>query len=248
MTGTAPGRRLLITRPADDAAGLVHRLAAHGIAGLVAPMLTIRFLAGPPLDLAGVQALAATSANGVRAFVHRQGAGGWPEDLPVFAVGDATQRAALALGFRRTESAAGDVAALAALIASRLDPAAGEILHGAASDVAGDLAGRLAAAGFVCRREVLYAALPAQQLDAATADALAAGTLDGVMLFSPRTARTLVRLIAAAGLADAAAGLTAWCLSRQVAEEVRALSWRSIAIAAAPTEAALLARVLAAEP
>jgi uroporphyrinogen-III synthase len=236
-----PGGRVLITRPAEDAEDLARRLAGHGFACILAPMLAIRFVDGPPLALAGVQALAATSANGVRAFVHR---GPPAAPLPVFAVGDKTARVARSLGFARVESAAGDVEALAALIARRLDAAAGSILHGAAGEVAGDLAGRLAAAGFDCRREILYVAEPATRLDAAAAAALASGDLTHVLFFSPRTALTFVGLVSAAGLTDAARRLTACCLSRAVADRVAALPWGERRIAAEPTEAALLAAVL----
>lgn len=242
---------VLVTRPAADAAGLVRRLAEAGITSVLAPMLGIRFLDGPPPVVAGVQALAATSGNGVRALVHRLAAApagalaAVTTGLPLFAVGDATGRTARAAGFAHVESARGDVAALAALIGARLDPAAGAILHIAASEVAGDLAGRLAAAGFACRRDILYAAEAATGLEAAAAAALAAGDVDGVLLFSPRTAATFVGLLQGAGLAEAARRLTGWCLSRAVAERIAPLAWRQTRIAAEPTEAALAALVIA---
>lgn len=233
-------RRLLITRPRDDAEPLARILAAAGFPTLTEPMLDIVYRDGPPLDLDGVQALLATSANGVRAFVHRDRRRG----VPVMAVGDATARAAAAAGFARVESAGGDVAALADLVIGRLDPAAGPLVHVAAGDVAGDLAGRLAAAGFTYRREVLYAAETAKRLGPAALEALQAGGLAGVLLFSPRTATTWVRLVGDAGCNGACGRLTALCLSRAVAERASTLPWHRVRVAAEPTEASLIAAVI----
>src|SRR3954470_7941092 len=63
------GMRALVTRPRAEAASLAEALAARGIAALLEPLLDIHYrdLGGPP-DLAGVQALLCTSANGARAF------------------------------------------------------------------------------------------------------------------------------------------------------------------------------------
>jgi len=61
-----------------------------------------------------------------------------------------------------------------------------------------------------------------------------------VLLFSPRTASTLARLIAEAGVADACRRLTAYCLSRAVAEAVSGLSWHAVVVAAAPNQDSLL--------
>lgn len=228
--------RILVTRPAEDAAPLVARLAEHGIEAALEPLLTIEILSGLPLDLSGVQALLVTSASGVRAFVARS-----PERmLPVFAVGDASAAVARALGFARVESAAGDVAALAALVERRVDPNLGALLHVAGTETAGDLGGALAAAGFAYRREPLYRATPAQSLSPATAELFRAGALAGVLLFSPRTAATFVRLARAAGVDRHLGSVGAYCLSAAVATEARALSWRRVAVAARPETEALI--------
>ena len=239
-----PLGRLLITRPQADAAPLARRLARLGFTTLVEPLLEIVYREGPPLDLSDVQALLATSGNGIRAFARRD----QRRHLPVLAVGDATARTASAAGFTQVESAAGDVAALADLAVRRFDPEAGALLHVAAGDLAGDLAGRLIAAGFRYRREVLYAAVTARRLSPAAREALQGGGLAGVLLFSPRTAATFARLVGEAGDARVCARLLAFCLSRAVADEAAALAWRRIVIAPEPTEAALVAAIVAAMP
>lgn len=240
-TSAATGRpfTVLITRPVADAGPLAAALAARGIAARLEPLLLIEFLPGPPLALAGVQAILATSANGVRALALRTDC----RSLPLFAVGDATAREAGEQGFVAVESASGDVAALAALAIRRLEPTQGALLHVAGTALAGDLGADLARAGFVCRREVLYRARKAEGLREETAAALREGVIDGVLLYSPRTAATFVQLVRAAGLAAQCVRLHAFCLSAAVAAAVSGVRWKAVVTAAMPTEAALVAVV-----
>lgn len=182
--------RLLITRPEEDSRQLAEALAALGHEVVPGPLLEIAEIADAPLDMEDVTGLLVTSANGLRAFARRIEA----RDLPVWAVGDASARCARDFGFTRVESAAGDVEALAALVADRVEPGAGVLLHPAGSKVAGDLAGRLEASGHRYRRAVLYEARKATRLPGPTAEGLKAGRLDGVLFFSPRTAETFVAL------------------------------------------------------
>ena len=231
--------RVLITRPRDDAERLAEALRPMGIEPLMEPLFQIDRTGGPKLDLDGVQALLVTSANGVRAFAARDDR----RDLTVYAVGDASARAAAEVGFADVESASGDVAALARLVRRRLDPAQGAVFHAAGTRVAGDLAGMLEEAGFTYRRAVLYEARAADELSAATVQALKAGTVDGALFFSPRTAACFVDLVRKGGLAAACERIIAFCLSPAVAAKANALTWREICVAAQPDQAALLAAV-----
>jgi uroporphyrinogen-III synthase len=234
--------RIWITRPAEDAAELSEALRAEGIEVLVEPLLRVVLADGPPIDLAGAQALLATSVNGVRAFSRRN----HQRDVPLLAVGDATARAARKEDFPNVESASGDVAALAELVRRRLDPARGPLLHIAGTDVAGDLAGALADAGFEYRRQVLYTARAPQRLSEALVADIRRGGVDGVLVFSPRTGKTLVRLLQAAGLSAAAGRLICFCLSPAVGAAVAPIAWREVRIARQPTQAAMIAEIDAA--
>ncbi len=234
--------RILLTRPEADSRVFAGRLAAHGIDTLIAPMMTVTVENGPPPDVADVQALLLTSANGVRAFSDRSPV----RDLPVFAVGDATAATARDAGMSRVESAGGDVDDLARLVADRLDPAAGALLHVAGSAVAGDLAGSLEKCGFTYRRAVLYRAEMARVLPEPVADALKTAALDGVALFSPRSATTFTQRVADAALNGALRRLTAFALSANVAAALDADTWGDIEISATPTADDLLEVVLAA--
>ena len=229
--------RVINTRPRPDAAALTAALARLGHEVIEAPFLEIRFERQPEsLDLRGVQAVMATSANGVRALA----AATETRDVALFAVGDMTARVAAELGFVRVTPAGGGVEVLANTVTSALDPSAGALLHAAGAEVAGDLAGALAAAGFAARRVTVYEARAAAALPAAADAALRSGDADAVVFFSPRTARTFVRLIRDAGLAQACRMLNAYCFSRAVAEELPALEWRGVHVAERPERESLL--------
>ena len=233
--------RLLVTRPREDAQSLAQALRARGIEPMIEPMIEIVDLPGPPLARHDAQAILFTSANGVRAL-QRRNQGDLSEFLsvPVLAVGNATAQAARDAGFRQVDSAAGDVAALVSLCLTRLAPNAGPLLHIAGSQVAGDLAGRLTAAGFALRREAIYRARQATQLSMATLDGLRLSQIDAVTFFSPRTAAAFVTLCRDMGVAPLLQTVVALCLSAAVAEAASAAAWRAMIVAPRPDQAALL--------
>ncbi len=235
---TARARKVLITRSESDAARVAAQLAARGLDALIEPLLAIRHLPQgaqvltPFLD--GVQAVLLTSANGARAF-----AAATPRrDLKILAVGDATAAAARNAGFADVTSANGKVEDLAALAIASLKPARGALVHAAGTVTAGDLAGLVGAAGFTLRRAVLYEAVPAERLSDSIREAFARGEIAAALFFSPRTAATFVRL--AAPIGGDCARVAALALSPAVASSLRGLPWRSIIVAAAPNEAALI--------
>jgi len=229
--------RALVTRPREDSDAVARALAARGLDVMIEPLLAIEMLARAEVDAAGAQGILVTSANGIRALARLH-----PDrTLPVWTVGDSSAAIARALGYGRVESAGGDVESLAALVAGRVDPANGALLHAAGSVNAGNLAGRLGALGFQVRRQVLYRAVTADTITPELRTALEAGAIDLALFFSPRTAATFVRLVTAAGLRDRLAGVTAYGLSANVAAELAALPWAGLRQAADPTQAALLA-------
>lgn len=233
--------RLLVTRPRDDAEAFAQALAARGVDTMIEPMIEIVDRPGPAVVPGDAQAILFTSANGVRALVRRNRSNLADFlDLPAFAVGAASARAARGAGFHQVESAAGDVTALAGLVTARLVPGDGPLLHVAGSDVAGDLTGMLAVAGFTVRRAAIYAVRKATALSAATLDALRQGKIDGVTFFSPRTAAAFVSLGRESGALPALAGVAALCLSQAVAQAAGAVSWRVIIVAPRPDQDALL--------
>ena len=234
-----PVRRVLITRPREDATDLATALQGLGVEYLSEPLLEISCLAPATCELDGVQAVLLTSLNGVRALAQATAR----RDLRLIAVGDASAALARRFGFRQVASAAGDGKALAAKAIRELDPQAGPLIHVSGKAVAGNLVGELAAAGFDCRHLVLYEARPATVLTPACLSALRENRLDAVLFFSPRTAATFVRLAEAAMVAGCCARLLAVCLSSATAAAAGAVTWQRILVAAAPNQAALLQRL-----
>ena len=225
--------RIAVTRPEEDAGLLGAKIETMGHEVIAAPMMSIRPRRDVTLPELAYQAIAVTSANGIRALAR-------PDRLKSFrilTVGPQSLAAARALGFS-AEAHGGNVSGLAAFIRAELDPATGPILYLSGAETTGDLEGQLNAAGFDCRRIVLYDAVPSPTLGQAES-AIREGRLDAVLLYSPRTARIWQGLIAAAGLADQTAELRYFCLSRNVAAVLP--EGLKVQIAASPGEAALLA-------
>jgi uroporphyrinogen-III synthase len=232
--------RLLLTRPSDDSALLAEKLSKHDLSSLVEPMLDIVYPSVNTPDLNGVQGILVTSANGIRALARI-----CPQrDLGIWAVGPASAAEARRLGYDHVHHGDGDVAALAALVREHLVPAGGALLHVAGTRLAGDLAGMLGDAGYEYRRAVLYEAQTATELSATAQGEIKSGLVSGAVFFSPRTAETFTRLIVSAGLSDACAQMTAFCLSAAVAEKVSRLGWGDVVVAEQPHEKSLITSVL----
>ena len=229
--------RVMITRPREDAEALAGLLAERGIESLIEPLLEVIPDPGRSLDLDHVQALLVTSANGARALALASAR----RDLAIFAVGPATAQAARAAGFASVATAGGDVEALSRLVEAELDTAAGALLHVSGRAVAGDLAGRLEDSGFEVLRAVLYEARAVSALSQAAQSAFTEGKIDAVLLFSPRTATSFVRLATKASLA--LDRVRALCLSPAVAHRAEAVTWGAVAVAARPEQDALLALI-----
>ena len=236
--------RVLVTRPADQAEATEAALRALGHEVLLDPVLAVRPLAPSRPDLDGVAALAVTSANAAPALrrVAAAAAG-----LPVYAVGAATAAACRAGGAREVRTGAGDGAALAERIARDLPGGGGTVLHLAGAEVREGLEAGLLAAGLGYRRLVVYETVPCPALAPATRDALRAGAVDAVLLYSPRSARHWCALVEEAGLAGSLGRVMAVCLSEAVAAELGGASFAAVRIAATRDQRALL-RCLEAGP
>ena len=181
-------QRIWITRTQPGADITADRVRAMGHEAIIAPLLAVRPVENPEINLRGVAALAFTSANGVRAFTEHCG----ERELKVFAVGAATAQAARAAGFHTVLSADGDVEALAEGIASRRSQLRGAVLHPGAAEPAGDLAGALEKHGVEARRAILYETGPVKLSDSQAQMLVKA---DAALLHSPRAAKVLAAVL-----------------------------------------------------
>ena len=212
------GRTIVVTRAAEQAAGLADRLAELGAEVLVAPALEIR----PPADWAAADAALAaldkytwvcfTSRNGVAAFLDRAAAlrldGRALAGARLAAIGPATA-AALRERFlqpdvlpQRYTGAALAEAMLAAAGASALS---GRRVLLARSDVAApELPRALRAAGAVVDDVAVYRTVAPAALAAEVTAALAARRVDWITFTSGSTVRNFLALLRAAGQAAGA--------------------------------------------
>lgn len=232
--------RLLVTRPEEDTARLRAHLIAQGHEVLVEPLLKISFEPPDDLDLAEAQALIATSANAVRAL-SRSPSLDVAQALPLFAVGPGTTEAAQALGFQNVITGPRDAEALIALIALKADVNGGPLVYLASNVTATDLAGELRRLGFTVQEPVVYTSRVATHFSDPIVRRFERGQIDGVLLFSPRTARTYARLLDAHGLAGRTGAVRHFCLSEAVARGLDRVNAAQIAVAAAPNLQEMLA-------
>ena len=225
MTAGGDVARIWVTRAQPGAAATAARLSAIGIVPVVAPLIETIPLKVSPEPLHAHDALVFTSAAAVRCVADLSG----DRSLPVFAVGEATARAARAAGWTTVTDADGDVADLARLL--RAAGRGRRLLHPCATVTAGDLSESGVTPWPVYRTE-----------EAATgwADALSgllAGKMAGVLVQSPSAGRAL-----AARLGGAAPGrqTVLFALSSACAGPLLSSGFREIASPPFPREAALL--------
>ncbi len=228
--------RLLVTRPEPDAAETAARLKAMGHEPLSAPLLEI-VLTPPPADVAAPAAIVFTSRNGVRALSTWPQGKGW-RDRPVFATGHATAAAARAAGFTDVRPGNGDSADLANFFMEHVPRTLRPILYPAARDRTGALSSGLRANGFDVMTIESYRAEAIAGLDPATVAALGSGSIDGVLLYSRRTAEVFAGLAERYGFWPALRDTPLLVLSPRVAEPLRGQA-RSVLVAKHPNEDAL---------
>lgn len=229
--------RLLVTRPEAEAERTAAALRARGHVVLVAPVLRIEPYRNVELGAGPWSGLVMTSGNAARAIAtHPHFAR--LTDLPLFAVGAQTAKAARAAGFRRVTSADGDAGDLVKLVAA--GGTTGTLLYLAGDDRARDLAGELATAGVRVDTAIVYRAAAAAALPESVRTALARGEIEGVLHYSRRTAGILLDCAKAAGVLSAILKPTHYCLSRRASEPLAAAGASDIRVAARPDETAML--------
>ncbi len=222
--------KLIITRPAEDSATLAGKLHELGHEAVIVPLLEIVAKTALQIPNTSFAALLITSANGVRCL----GPDAVSPDLRVIAVGTQSAEAARHCGFQNVEAHGGDVELLAQWIAANLSPSSGPLLYVTGTEISGDLAGVLLQHGFEVHRVETYEAR-AKPLTLSHEDI---SSCNGVLLYSPRSAKLWLSEIRALALADAVARLSHYCLSPAVAH-ILPQDW-PISVASKPTESALL--------
>jgi len=227
-------KTLLLTRPIAQSRALAKKIETafpDKATCLISPMMAITQVGDLP-DTSKFQALLFTSVNGVQAFVDLGGATG-----KCYCVGTRTMHVAQAAGLDAV-SANGAAAELVALVANDLNPNDGPLLHIRGEHTTGDIAENLTTHGFTVEQAVLYTQQVCD-LSGAAREALARGSVQGLPLYSPLTARRFVEIMVK-NPDWPTQNLTALCISQNVADELRSLTLGRVEIAANPNGAAML--------
>jgi uroporphyrinogen-III synthase len=201
--------KLIITRPMGDGVPLARKLEERGHEAIIAPLLKIEARTDATLPGKKYQAICITSAN---VFVS-PGLLGARHQLPLYCVGPQSAEAARYAGFTDVRERGGNVRGLAEAIARELTAAAGPVLYLSGQETSGDLLGLLITHGFEVDRLVIYDAVPLVMT-------LSEGELlqaDGVLLYSPRSARLWVEALAGRKVKN---GFIHFCLSPNVARKL----------------------------
>lgn len=214
-------RVIAVLRPEPGNGATAARLADRGYTAIRLPLFNVVPLAWEVTDPAGFDALILTSANTLR---HGGAALSLLEQLPVHAVGAATAGAARAHGFNVVATGRGNAEALLA----------GLPRHGVSRAL--HLGGREAvvATGGPVRRSIAVYASDAVDLPGDAIPALVGAV---VMLHSARAATRLATLVDRSGVERA--GLRLAAISAAVGNAAGA-GWADIAVAPAPSDAALI--------
>ena len=238
-----PMPSILITRPCIVAEPLALELERLGYRTVIEPLLSIEPLVMPRPPGGFPQAIIITSGSALSALAGRREQIADLLDLPCFCVGPRTAEKASAFGFRHVQNAEGDGAELARLASFMLGKKRATILHLAGNDTDRKAQQELEKQGHRVVVWPVYEAIPVTVFTVKARELLERGQLDAVVVYSSRTAEVLAKLLADAALEACCKGLDAICLSAAIADVLKPLSWRQIAVASAPSEKAIIARL-----
>lgn len=239
---------VLITRPKADAQDLKHRIEALGCKVSIAPLIEIALLPIAPDALVNAVGIIATSRNALAALENSEAVGS-ARKLPLYAVGNATAQVAHRLGFENVMTGAGTAADLVPHIVAKNGSKSGTLIHLAGDHLAFDLKSALSKENIPVQSITVYRSIAAQSLPSTVVEELVKGSIDAVILMSPRTAQTWSDLIRKMASQSATIDITHVCLSEAVANALHAARaqdapWKpKVAIAPHPDLDALLAVV-----
>lgn len=144
-------KNILIIRSEPGASKTAAKILDLGYSPIILPAAVLS-ATNNPINIESIQAFLITSSNAPRlANLTKE-----CFEIPVYAVGDATQKAAIDRGFKEVISAGGDASTLAMLVADRLKAKNGALVHLRGNEVAGDVKGLLEACGFEVKTEIIY--------------------------------------------------------------------------------------------
>lgn len=209
---------------------------------MVVPLLDIEIAMPAIPNMKQIQAILFTSRQAPAPFAKECREKGFdPSTMNVLAVGTATADAAREAGFGTITPAAGNATALTKQAKQLFDRKKGPLLYVRGNEISSDIAQILAGDGLIVENFILYQSSMASALPKEAIDAMFVGEIGYVMLYSARTAETLVNLIKQHRMGSACPQIIAICMSQQIAEAARGVQWKSVRVSTAATEEAMIA-------
>lgn len=233
---------ILVTRPEPDLAHSTFRLRALNLDAVKLPLMRRVTLdtSLPPASRFG--GIAISSASALRSLDER-GAVREYEQLPVFAVGDASACEARLLGFKDVRGANGSFEDLVALIAEA-SPAA-PVLYPSGTRLSGDLDAALGRHGIAVATVPVYDMHAAAEIPEALVAEIGAGRIDAGLFYSRRTAEIFVALTAGRLGPRVFEDFAVLSISRKAAEPLAAAGFKRVLVASHPDEEAMMTLALA---
>ena len=222
-------KHIIITRTNPGAGKTALRVENMGLTPIILPAAMV-IAKDFEVDIEGVQALLVTSSNAPQLAQFDEHL----LSIPIYAVGDATMEACITRGFTQVISAGGDASALAVLIADRLKPEDGKLLHLRGDDVAGDVGGLLRACGFEVINAVCYTTALNPDFVAQINPILHENS-GFVMFHSPKGAERFYSALDEKKLEN----WCAICISEAAAQPILTAGFKEIRVASRPNEDAM---------
>lgn len=226
--------KVIITRTQPGADALASHLQGLGYDAIAMPLLAVEATGAVcPIPPATVRGIIITSAQALRFF----DVGGFA-DTPMYAVGDATAKAARDAGLKNVTNGGGDVATLAACVRA-VNPQ-GQWLHIGADEVAAGTDDALAGIGAPVARWAVYRTVPAP-LDTDRLQAYLQGDAPFIAtVHSPKGGAVLAEAVRVYGSHKTLHQMFLLCLSQAVLKSVTSVACGNMYVARTPDENALV--------
>ncbi len=207
---------LLITRPQQQAEQTAALLKTRGFTPIIEPMLKVELLE-TPLPQENFDAIILTSSNAIPILTTK-----WPAStmrkIPVLATGESTRDQARFAGFHNCDCVQGSALELSEQVPSWMQKhhlsQSAKLLYPCAETRAHDLTIILAAQKIECHPWPTYRTIAATEFTKKSRLKLEIGKIDGVLVYSKRSAQTFLNLIQNLRLRNNT--LTIYALSREI--------------------------------
>lgn len=228
------GKLVLVTRPIEQAKDFAEIISAMGFSSLIQPLLDIEHYPFAFDTIQKPDAILLSSAQAVHGVTVPQD---WM-NIPVFCVGEMTEKSAHQAGFEKTIVGPDNVNGIVPIIREVMGGKT-RLLYLRGEHVAQDIKTLLPHMSI--DEVITYNAKAAPDMRSDVIDKFA--DIDIITVFSSRTGAILRQLIEKNGLLPATQTIKLLCLSSSVVESLGDLKWKSCHVADMPNQASLIEKL-----